>query len=77
MLGSRPPPLDYQDDALLRSIRRGVRVLVLLTLVNTVLLGAGFFAPTIAAVAREQWAAYQKARAVDPPPPSPPQRWLP
>lgn len=58
-----PPSLNYEDDALLRSIRRGVRTLVLLTLVNTALLGAGFFAPALNAIARDYWAAYQKRKA--------------
>lgn len=58
-----PPPLDYPADQSLRAIRRGVRVMIALTLLNTILLGAGVFAPGITAFAKTQWASFQATRA--------------
>ena len=60
----REPALDYAPAANFLRVR-GVRLLIVLTLVNTILLGGYVLGPQFLGFAQAQWSAYQQRRADD------------
>src|SRR4051794_29895116 len=59
----RAKPISYESPAGCGISRRGFRLLLLLTFINTILLGATVAGPELHRFATNQWSAYQQRRA--------------